>query len=228
MRLILIGAEYAGKTTLANAITAWLKQTTGGGRTFHDHFTIPPSELPEAEQEEFLRMSPELQAMYQRYSNEYHLLPSFYADPDHMLVGFHIEEAVYAPLYYSYGDSDDFSAAARAMEQRILEQAPDTVLILLKASPEEIAKRMRETPHKHQVLQEKDIKHVLQRFEEEYEQSLLDRKFLLDSTSAQLEDTLAEFVARIDPFLSQSDRLRMMTHQALQQNEEFFKLPIDA
>ena len=228
MRLILIGAEYAGKTTLANAITAWLKETTGGGRTFHDHFTIPPSELPEAEQEEFLRMSPELQAMYQRYSNEYHLLPSFYADPDHMLVGFHIEEAVYAPLYYSYGDSDDFSAAARAMEQRLLEQAHDTVLILQKASPEVIAKRLRETPHKHPVLREQDIEHVLQRFEEEYEQSLLDRKFVLDTTTATVEETLAEFVARIDPFLSQSDRLRMMTHQALQQNEEFFKLPIDA
>ena len=225
MRLILIGAEYAGKTTLANAITAWLKEVTGGGRTFHDHFSIPPSELPEAEQEEFLRMSSELQAMYQRYSQEYHLLPSFYADPDHMLVGFHIEEAVYAPLYYSYGDTDDFSAAARAMEKRILEQAPDTVLILLKASPEVIAKRLRETPHKHQVLQEKDIEHVLQRFEEEYEQSLLDRKFVLDSTSATVEETLAEFVARIDPFLSQSDRLRMMTHQALQQNEEFFEMP---
>ena len=225
MRLILIGSEYAGKTTLANAITAWLKETTGGGRTFHDHFTIPPAELPEAEQQEFLRMSPELQAMYQRYSQEYHLLPSFYADTDHMLVGFHIEEAVFAPLYYSYGDSDNFSAAARAMEQRIIKQAADTVLILLKASPDVIAKRMRETPHKHQVLQEKDIEHVLQRFEEEYEQSLLDRKFVIDSTSATAEETLAEFVARIDPFLSQSDRLRMMTHQALQQNEEFFELP---
>ena len=225
MRLILIGSEYAGKTTLANAITAWLKETTGGGRTFHDHFTIPPAELPEAEQQEFLRMSSELQAMYQRYSQEYHLLPSFYADPDHMLVGFHIEEAVFAPLYYSYGNSDDFSAVARAMEHRIIKQAPDTVLILLKASPDVIAKRMRETPHKHPVLREQDIEHVLLRFEEEYEQSLLDRKFVLDTTSATVEETLAEFVARIDPFVSQSDRLRMMTHQALQQNKEFFELP---
>ena len=228
MRLILIGSEYAGKTTLANKITVWLKQTTGGGRTFHDHFTIPPSELPEAEQEEFLEMSPELQAMFQRYSREYHLLPSFYADPDHMLVGFHIEEAVYAPLYYSYGGSDDFSAAARAMEQRILEQAPDTVLILLKASPEVIAKRMWETPHQHTVLQEQDIEHVLQRFEEQYQQSLLSGKFVLDTTSVTVDETLAEFAARIDPFLSQTDRLRMMTHQALQQNHEFFKLPIDS
>ena len=145
-----------------------------------------------------------------------------------MLVGFHIEEAVFAPLYYSYGDSDDFSAAARAMEQRIIKQAPDTVLILLKASPDVIAKRMRETPHKHPVLREQDIEHVLQRFEEEYEQSLLDRKFVVDTTSATVEETLAEFVARIDPFVSQSDRLRMMTHQALQQNQEFFELPTDS
>ena len=227
MRLIMIGAEYVGKTTLANEITKWLIETTGSGRTFHDHFTIPPSELPEAEQEEFLKMSPELQAMFQRYCREYHLLPTFYSPPDHMLVGFHIEEAVYAPLYYSYGDSEDFSAAARAMEQRILEIAPDTVLILLKASPEVISKRMRETPHKHAVLQEQDIEHVLQRFEEEYGQSLLEGKFMLDTTTATVEQTLAEFVARIDPLLSQSDRLRMMTHQSLQQNEEFFKLPID-
>ena len=226
MRLIMIGSEYAGKTTLANEITKWLIETTGSGRNFHDHFTIPPSELPDAEQEEFLKMSPELQAMFQRYCREYHLTPAFYGPPDHMLVGFHIEEAVYAPLYYSYGDSDDFSAAARAMEKRILEIAPDTVLILLKASPEVIAKRMRETPHKHAVLREQDIELVLQRFEEEYRQSLLDRKFALDSTSATVEETLAEFVARIDPLLSQSDRLRMMTHQALQQNEEFFELPI--
>ena len=51
MKLILIGSEYAGKTTLANEITTWLIETMGSGRTFHDHFTIPPSELPEAEQE---------------------------------------------------------------------------------------------------------------------------------------------------------------------------------
>ena len=68
MRLILIGCEYAGKTTLANEITKWLKETTGGGRTFHDHFTIPPSELPEAEQAEFLRelTSDTMQSQWER------------------------------------------------------------------------------------------------------------------------------------------------------------------
>ena len=41
--------------------------------------------------------------MFQRYVIEYHLGTSFYEYPDHGLVGFHIEEAVYAPLYYGYG-----------------------------------------------------------------------------------------------------------------------------
>ena len=144
-----------------------------------------------------------------------------------MLVGFHIEEAVYAPLYYSYGGSSDPSPAARSMEKRILEQAPDTVLILLKASPEVIAKRMRENSHRYEVLQEKDIEYVLQRFGEEYQRSLLIRKFVLDTTSATVKETLAEFAARMDPHLTETDRLRMMTHQALQQNEEFHKVHID-
>ena len=88
MRLILIGCEYVGKTTLANKITKWLKETTGGGRTFHDHFTIPPSELSADEQMEFLRMSPELQAMFQRYAQAYHLNAPFTAIPITCLLAF--------------------------------------------------------------------------------------------------------------------------------------------
>jgi hypothetical protein len=45
VRLILVGCEYAGKTTLGNEITAWLGRTMGGRRTFHDLFTVPSPEL---------------------------------------------------------------------------------------------------------------------------------------------------------------------------------------
>ena len=93
---------------------------------------------------------------------------------------------------------------------------------------EMIAKRMWETPHQHTVLQEQDIEHVLQRFEEQYQQSLLSGKFVLDTTSVTVDETLAEFAARKIRFSHSTDRLRMMTHQALQQNHEFFKLPIDS
>ena len=40
MKLILVGCEYAGKTTLANEIVKWIDKTLGGARGFHDHFTI--------------------------------------------------------------------------------------------------------------------------------------------------------------------------------------------
>ena len=82
---------------------------------------------------------------------------------------------------------------------------------------------MREHPHQYALVQEEDIEFVLQRFEMEYERSLLFRKFTLDTTSATIEQTLTNFVARIDPHLTETDRLRMMTHHALKQGEEFHK-----
>ena len=37
--------------------------------------------------------------MFQRFTLTYHLGDSFYSNPDHNLMGYVIEEAVYAPLY---------------------------------------------------------------------------------------------------------------------------------
>jgi hypothetical protein len=104
---------------------------------------------------------------------------------------------------------------ARAVEKTIMEEAPDTVLILLKASAEVIAQRMRENPQPCGVLQEKDIEYVLQRFEEEHQASLIRRKFILDTTTATVEETLAEFAEQIELYLTDTDRLRMLAHQAL-------------
>lgn len=222
MRLILIGCEYAGKTTLAGEITKWIRQTMGGGRGFHDHFTLPDSELTQVEQEQLAALVPSLKEKFQRYMLDYHFHPAFYSDADHLLAGFHIEEAVYAPLYYGYGgpgENAERTSLARTMEERIGELAPDTVLVLLKASAEVIAQRMKSNPHPGQVVQEKDIEFVLQRFEEQYQKSLLRRKFTLDTTSAAVEETLAEFEAAIEPLLTDSDRLRILAHQALKQTQ---------
>ena len=219
MKLILVGCEYAGKTTLANEIVQWIDSTLGGARGFHDHFTIPSNELTEEDRNQFMALSPRLKEMFQRYIIEYHLQHAFYSDPDHNMTGFHIEEAVYAPLYYGYGGKGEYAertTLARAVENTIMEVAPDTVLILLKASAEVIAQRMRENPQPLGVLQEKDIGHVLQRFDEEYQASLIRRKFILDTTTATVEETLAEFAEQIKHYLTDTDRLRMLAHQALQ------------
>ena len=216
MKLILVGCEYAGKTTLANAIVGWIERTFGSSRTFHDHFSLPCNEFPVEEQEQLLALSPRLKEMFQRYMMNYHFHSAFYSDPDHNLVGFHIEEAVYAPLYYGYGGRGEYgdrAALARSFDEEVMQHAPDTVLVLLRARPEVIAQRMREQPHERPVVQEKDIEHVLQRFEEEYRDSLIRKKFALDTSDATVEQTLAEFAGAIKEHLSETDRLRLLAHQ---------------
>lgn len=102
---------------------------------------------------------------------------------------------------------------ARAMEREIMEAANDTVLVLMKASPEVITRRMKESPHTPGLVQEKDIEHMLQRFEEEYSRTLLRRKFELDTTTATVQETLAEFGEKVMPTLTDRDRLRLLVHQ---------------
>ena len=147
---------------------------------------------------------------------EYHVAETFYTDPHHNIVGFHIDEAVYAPLYYGYGGPGEYADRrwyARHIEGTIANRAPDTVLVLVKASPDVIARRMKENPHKNGVLQEKDIEHVLQRFEEEFGSSFIRVKFSLDTSTATVEESLAEFVESLEPHLPDADRLKIMSRQ---------------
>jgi GTPase SAR1 family protein len=227
MRLILIGSEYAGKTTLVEKIVEWRNATMGqptprGIVQFHDHFTLPWvghwDEISEEDMDKFMSLGPELKEMFQRYQFSYHLSPWAYRDSDHILVGFHIEDAVYAPLYYGYGKKGEYGdreAFARHFEAEIIEMAADTVLVLLTASADVIAERMRSAPHARTVLKEKDIDFVLERFDYHFKHSLLRYKFTLDTSNATVEETLQEFIEAIEPNLSQADRMRIQTHRTL-------------
>ena len=219
MRLILTGCEYAGTTTLVNNICDWLERVMGTPASPHDHFKVPHlshASLTAQEQEQILALSPLLKEQYQRYHVDYHVGDQFYREaPHHIVVGLHFDEAVYAPLYYGYGGAGahfDRRILARQVESRLMEVAPDTVVVLVKASAEVIAQRMQGTPHPHGLLREEDIEAVLQRFEDEYHQSILRHKFVLDTSAATPEETLAEFQRQIAPYLSDGDRLRLLTH----------------
>ena len=83
----------------------------------------------------------------------------------------------------------------------------------LKASPEVIRKRMKENPHQTGVLQEKDVEYVLERFQEEYDNAVYFSRLELDTSSATVEETLEEWVAKMDPYWTEFDRLRMLTHR---------------
>ena len=119
MHLVIIGCEYSGTTTLAAGIKEWADRTMGlaGDRKyhFHDHWKIPHIRhgLPVEEQEQILALSPYLKESYQRFHLADHMQDEYYllgaeetgdlSEGNHLVVGMHIDEAVYAPLYYGYG-----------------------------------------------------------------------------------------------------------------------------
>lgn len=104
------------------------------------------------------------------------------------------------------------TAGAKQVERAMMELAPDVVLVLVKASPEVIARCMKECPHANTPLEVKDIKHVLARFEEECEGSALLHKITLDTSTATVEETVREFADVIEPHLTDTDRSRILTH----------------
>ena len=168
--------------------------------------------LTEEEQQMILGLTPKLKEMLQRYHMEYHLHDSFYRQPDHIQVGAYIEEAIYAPLYFGYGGEGEYAdrrQTSRSYEKQILERAPDTVLVLVKASAEVIKKRMSDWPHHNGALQREDIDSVLARFEEEYDASLLPHKIVIDTSSATVEESMAVLVEKLTPLLSEADCNRM-------------------
>ena len=219
MNLVFVGCEYAGKSTMAAEVMKWAEQTLGGTSHFHDHFSVPSSELTAEAQESAKNAHPQLLEMFQRFSLTYHLDPGFYSNPDHNLMGFVIEEAVFAPLYYGYGGADSQSPnrspegqrseMARSFEAQMLTKAPDTVLVLFKADAEVIGKRMCGAPHTHQIVRDEDVEQVLARFEEEFEASLIQKRIVIDTSSLTVAETLAEFVEKYQPFYSKADLLRM-------------------
>jgi hypothetical protein len=213
----LVGCEYVGTSTLIQEIGGWVERAMGGKMGIHDHWKAPQlshAEHTKEENEGFLALSANLRESFQRYHMEYHLSPSFYHDADHTMVGFHIDEAVYAPLYYGYGESGEYGdreSAARSTEASLLEIARDTVLILLKASPEAIRARMKADPHTHALVKDGDVEDVLAAFEDQHTRSMLRKKIVIDNTDQTVAESLAEFVTQMQPFLTHEDRSRILT-----------------
>jgi hypothetical protein len=159
---------------------------------------------------------PQLKEMFQRFMIAHHMSRDFFIGPDQNFIGFHIEEAVYAPLYYGYGGEESGAAfrsgsgqrtkMARAVERELMRLAPEVAVVLLKARPDVIRQRMRDDPHEHQILRDEDTEHVLTRFEEEYEWSLIQNKCTIDTSDRTTQETLDEFLKRFEPHIIEADR----------------------
>lgn len=202
MRLIAVGCEYSGVTTLIDGLYAW-----GNERGVHhhldDHFTIPDAyHLDTEEQQGFIDMLPAIKERFQRFQIVYHvrLMHKF----DHILLGgFHIEEMVYGPRYYYPG----ISIAVREYEP---DMPDDAILVHLHARPEVIRHRMETAPHPRQLVPAEDVESILERFEEEVAQSWIHQKFAMDTSDLTPEELLDTFLARSVPYLNARDALTRM------------------
>jgi len=203
MRLIAIGCEYSGVSTLLDGLMAW-----GDARGIHhhldDHFTIPDKQfLSPEDARAMIDLTPTLKERFQRFQIVYHvrILHKY----DHILLGgFHIEEEIYGPLYYYPGKS---TISVRTYEP---EMPDDTILVHLKAAPKVIAARMDSAPHDYPVVRKKDIATVLQQFQAQYHACWLQNKFEIDTSNLTPDGLLQEFLDRSVPFLNARDALTRM------------------
>ena len=158
MRLLFIGCEWAGKHTLGIEVSRWWSEQTGESFlppphfSFHDHFVLPHvvhamghEHHKELSEKQMLTLNPGLLEHYQRYQIFNKLTPGYIDEPDLFLMDWYYGEAVYAPLYYGYGGPGEYAdrrMLARWIDEDVLKLIPDTILVLIKASPEVIRERM--------------------------------------------------------------------------------------
>ena len=226
LHMTFIGTEYAGKRTLGRRVSQWWGSKTGNDDmanlppeacAFHDHFVLPwvVHELGheyhrELSEKKILDLNPDLLEHFQRYQIEYHMGSGF-AGGNHKLIDWFYADAVYAPLYYGYGAPGSYAARwdyAEHAEERVLQDMPQMILVLIKSRPEVIRDRLSrgesEFPQRHtgSLFKEKDTEFVSDAFQKLFDQSKFTRKFEIDTSDASVDESLDEFISKVEPLLS--------------------------
>ena len=68
---------------------------------------------------------------------------------------------------------------------------------------------MKDNPHLNGALQDADVERVLERYEEEFADSLLLHKTRLDTTSATIQESTDEIIEKITALMTEEDRQRI-------------------
>jgi hypothetical protein len=222
VRLIIVGNEYTGKTTLGRNIRQWMKDQMGDPTIMlHDHFMPHIGEgrrgiTPEEEEAEFLKLKPFALEMYMRYMIHYHLGHHFYSDNDHLVINWYYGDAVYAPMYFGFGGPDQYAdrqRMARHHDAEVMSLAPDTVLVHLTASADAIRQRRRAEPRPTSPIRDEDIEQISDRFANEVAGTLIRRRITLDTTDSTPDETLKAFLIGMQPHLTTADRMRLLSHR---------------
>ena len=205
MRIIAVGCEYTGVSTLIEELYQW-GQARGIHHHLDDHFTIPDAfHLSGEEQQAMLQMLPAIKERFQRFQIVYHVR-LLHRYNDILLGGFHIEEVIYGPKYYYPG----INIEIREYEP---DMPDDTILVHLHASPDAIRARMATDPHPHPLVPSQDVAEILERFQQEVGKSWIRRKFAIDTTDLTPAKLLETFLDCSIPHLSPRDAAtRILTH----------------
>ncbi|MBX3011040.1 MAG: hypothetical protein KF832_06010 [Caldilineaceae bacterium] len=200
MRVIVVGCEYSGVTTLIEGLMAWGHEQ-GIHHHLDDHFTIPDSQnLAPADAEQMLNLTPLLKERFQRFQIVYHVRVMHRYE--HILLGgFHIEEEIYGPLYYYPG------VPTIGVREYEVEMPPDTILVHLTARPEVILDRMQNSPHLHTLIQADDVPMLLARFHQKFRESWIKEKIEIDTSDLTPAQLLQSFLVKSLSHLSTRDLL---------------------
>ncbi len=88
------------------------------------------------------------------------------------------------------------------------------MIVHITADTDVIKQRMKDDPHENVIFQADDVDKVKKRFAELVDWSLLGNKISIDNSGA-LVDTMAQFVARMEPLFTDTDRSRILAHKVL-------------
>ena len=231
MHLMLIGCEWAGKRTLGVEISRWWSEQTGGefhpppGIHFHDHYTLPHvvhaeghNDHKDLSESQIFSLNPGLLEHFQRFQTAYHFSSGFVNGPDHWNIDWYYADAVFGPFYWGFGGPGEYAdrrQMARHHDEEVMEMMPDTVLVLVKTSADVIQNRMAEGkspfPDRHAgtLFKPEDAEFILGRFQEEFDNSLIKNKITIDTTDVTVDESLQEFISKVDPYLTDEDRERM-------------------
>ena len=199
MRIVSVGCEYSGVSTLIDQIDQWGK-SKGISHHLDDHFTIPDAfHLSAEEQQAMLQLLPTIKERFQRFQIVYHVRV-LHRHQHCLLGGFHIEEAVYGPRYY-------YPGIAVEIRQYEPELPDDVILVHLHARPDVIRQRMESAPHPQSLVPSSDVEEILERFREEVRLSWIRRRIEIDTSDLTPEQLLATFLERAVPYLDPKDSL---------------------
>ena len=201
MRVIAIGTEYTGKTTLVQGIQKW-GQERDISHHMDDHFSIPDQEtlVNPADQQAMTELPSAIKERFQRFQIAYHVrLLHHYQHI--LLTGFHIEEMVYGQRYYY----PDLARPVENPQSWEKDMPPDVILVHLTAGPDVIKQRMKDDPHEFPIVPEADIEEVQAAFQEEFGKSFLKTKFQIDTSDLDAEELLAAFLEQSFPHLTAAD-----------------------